>query len=108
VCWAGADCVDGVVDLMPGSDTVDQGCSGPDPEDVCSATAAPNDTLVGFPDVAGLPAGQVTVMGIVTVAGKPQRLAEISKIAETTLPNGPMCPAGGNQLGVQLDATGLH
>ena len=28
ICWTGADCVDGAVDLMPGSDTVDQGCSG--------------------------------------------------------------------------------
>ena len=25
MCWTGADCVESAVDLMPGSDTVDQG-----------------------------------------------------------------------------------
>ncbi len=107
VCWAGADCVDGAVELTPGSDTVDQGCSGSAPDDVCSATAVPNGTLVGFLDVAGLPAGSVTVEGSVTVDSKQRSLAEITKTAQTTYPNGEMCPAGGNQLNVQLDADRL-
>ena len=79
ICWTGADCVEGAVDLMPGSDTVDQGCSGTEPDDTCSATAVPNGTLVGFLDVAGLPAGPVTVEGTVTAGGKQRRLAEISQ-----------------------------
>ena len=108
ICWTGADCVDGAVDLMPGSDTVDQGCSGTDPDDTCSATAVPNDTLVGFLDVAGLPAGPLTIEGTVTASGKQRRLAEISRTAETTFPNGPQCGPGGNQLSVQLDANGLR
>jgi hypothetical protein len=107
VCWAGADCVDGAVELAPGSDTVDQGCSGSAPDDACSATAVPNGTLVGFLDVAGLPAGSVTVEGSVTVDGEQRNLAEITKSAETTFPNGAACPPGGNQLSVQLDADGL-
>ena len=108
ICWTGADCVESAVDLMPGSDTVDQGCSGTEPDDTCSATAVPNDTLVGFLDVAGLPAGPVTVEGTVTAGGKQRRLAEISRTAETTYPNGPQCGPGGNQLSVQLDANGLR
>ena len=107
ICWTGADCVESAVDLMPGSDTVDQGCSGTEPDDTCSATAVPNGTLVGFLDVAGLPAGPVTVEGTVTAGGKQRRLAEISRTAETTYPNGPQCGPGGNQLSVQLDANGL-
>ena len=108
VCWTGADCVDGTVDLAPGSDTVDQGCSGPKPDDMCSATAVPNDTLVGFLDVAGLPAGPVTVEGTVKADGKQRRLNEISRTAETTYPNGPQCSPGGNQLSVQLDDAGFR
>lgn len=108
VCWAGADCVDGAVDLAAGSDTVDQGCTGTEPDDTCSATAVPNGTLVGFLDVAGLPAGSVTVEGRVTVDSEQHSLAEITKTAQTTYPNGEMCPAGGNQLSVQLDADGLR
>jgi hypothetical protein len=107
VCWAGADCVEGAVELAPGSDTVDQGCSGPAPDDACSATAVPNGTLAGFLDVAGLPAGAVTVEGSVTADGEQRSLAEITKSAETTFPNGSACPAGGNQLSLQLDADGL-
>ena len=108
ICWTGADCVDGAVDLMPGSDTVDQGCSGTDPDDTCSATAVPDDTLVGFLDVAGLPAGPLTIEGTATASGKQRRLAEISRTAETTFPNGPQCGPGGNQLRVELDANGLR
>jgi hypothetical protein len=108
VCWTGADCVDGAVELVPGSDTVDQGCSGSEPEDTCSATAVPSSTLVGFLEVAGLPAGPVTVEGSVTADGRPDRLDQISKTAVTTFPNGPQCEAGGNQLSVQLDTDGLR
>ena len=107
VCWTGADCVDGAVELAPGSDTVDQGCSGSAPDDACSATAVANGTLVGFLDVAELPARSVTIEGSVTVDGEQRSLAEITKIAETTFPNGSSCPAGGNQLSLQLDAGGL-
>ena len=54
VCWDGA-CKDYDVDLSPGSDTVDQGCDGNEPDAACSATAVPNGTLVGFVTVPALP-----------------------------------------------------
>ena len=107
VCWSGP-CTDATVELSPGSDTVDLGCSGPDPDDTCSATAVPNGTLVGFLSVPELPAGEVTVRGTVTVAGEPVELAAITRTAATTYPNGPQCGPGGNQLAVTVDRAGLR
>ena len=107
VCWSDP-CTEGDVQLRPGSDTVDQGCSGPDPDDTCSATAVPNGTLVGFLDVPDLPAGEVRVSGTVTVDGQPVALAEVTRSAETTYPNGPQCGPGGNQLAVAIDRTGIQ
>ena len=36
------------VDLAPGSVTVGETCSGPGPDDVCSASASPDGSKVGF------------------------------------------------------------
>ncbi len=107
VCWSGP-CTEDTVALSPGSDTVDQGCSGPEPDDTCSATAVPNGTRVGFLPVPGLPAGEVTVRGTVTVDGDPVELAEVTRTAKTTYPNGPRCGPGGNQLAVTVDRDGLR
>ncbi len=107
VCWSGP-CTEDAVELMPGSDTVDQGCSGTDPDDTCSATAVPNGTLVGFLPVPELPAGEVAVSGTVTVDGRSVALAEVTRTAETTYPNGPQCGPGGNQLAVSIDQAGLR
>jgi hypothetical protein len=107
VCWAGP-CTEEAVELSPGADTVDQGCSGSDPDDTCSATAVPNGTLVGFLPVPGLPAGEVRVSGTVTVAGRAVALAEVARSARTTYPNGPQCGPGGNQLALTIDRTGIR
>jgi hypothetical protein len=107
VCWSGP-CTEDAVELAPGSDTVDQGCSGSDPDDTCSATAVPNETLVGFLPVSGLPAGEVTVRGTVAVAGRAVTLTEVTRSAETTYPNGPQCGPGGNQLAITIDQAGIR
>jgi hypothetical protein len=107
VCWSGP-CTEDSVELSPGSDTVDQGCSGSDPDDTCSATAVPNGTLVGFLPVPELPAAEVRVSGTVTVAGRAVELAEVARTAETTYPNGPQCGPGGNQLAIAIDPTGIR
>ena len=106
VCWSGP-CTEDTVQLTSGSDTIDQGCSGTDPDDTCSATAVPNGTLVGFLPVPELPAGQVTVRGTITVDGRSVALAEVTRTAETTYPNGPQCGPGGNQLAVAIDQDGI-
>ena len=106
VCWSGR-CTEGTVALGPGSDTVDSGCSGPRPEDTCSATAVPNGTRVGFLP-AELPAGEVTISGTVTVGGRAETLAGLTRSAEPTYPNGPRCGPGGNQVAVTLDRTGIR
>jgi hypothetical protein len=107
VCWT-EPCTEDTVELAPGSDTIDQGCSGPDPDDTCSATAVPNGTLVGFLPVLELPAAEVTVGGTVTVAGRAVELAAVTRTAETTYPNGTQCPPGGNQLAVVIDKDGIR
>ena len=107
VCWSGP-CTEDTVELSPGSDTVDQGCSGTDPDDTCSATAVPNGTLVGFLPVPELPAGPATVRGTVTVDGRSVALAKVTRTAETTYPNGPQCGPGGNQLAVAIDQDGIR
>jgi hypothetical protein len=107
VCWAG-QCQERDVELAPGNDPVDQGCSGPDPEDVCSATAVPNGSKVGFVELTGLPAGPMTVAATLTVNGRRVPVAEVTRTAETTYPNGPQCPAGGNQAAIQIDHTGIR
>jgi hypothetical protein len=106
VCWSGR-CTEETVELSPGSDTVDQGCSGSDADDTCSATAVPNGTLVGFLPVAQLPTGEVTVRGTVTAGGRTVPLTRVTRNAGTTFPNGPRCGPGGNQLAVTIDRAGI-
>ncbi len=107
VCWAG-QCEDRDLELTAGSDTIDQGCSGPDRDDTCSATAVPDGTLVGFAELPELPAGPISVAATVTVNGRRVQLAEVARTAETTYPNGPQCAAGGNQAAIEIDHTGIR
>ena len=107
VCWAG-QCQQRDVELAPGNDTVDQGCSGPSSEDTCSATAVPNGALVGFAELPGLPAGPITVSATLTVNGARVPVAEAARTAETTYPNGPQCAAGGNQAVIEIDQKGIR
>lgn len=90
VCWDGK-CDDHNVQLFAGSDTVDQGCDGTDPNSACSATAVPNGTKVGFAEVPGLPTGTITIGATVRRAGKERVLPKIDTQAEPTFPNGPQC-----------------
>ncbi len=107
VCWGGA-CQAYPVQLSPGSDSIDQGCDGPDPEDVCSATVVPNDTQVGFAEVYNLPAGQVEIGATFTVGGRKSTLARVPVQASTTYPNGPDCDPAANQASVTVSEAGLR
>jgi hypothetical protein len=107
VCWDG-DCHDHKVQLSPGSDTVDQGCHGNDPDTACSATAVPNGTKVGFAEVPGLPTGTVMVGATVQRAGKQRVLPRIEVQAKPTYPNGPQCGPQGTQAHVVVGAAGLR
>jgi hypothetical protein len=49
----------------------------------------------------------VTVRGTVAVAGRAVTLAEVTRRAETTYPNGPQCGPGGNQLAITIDQAGI-
>jgi len=58
--------------------------------------------------VPELPAGAVTVSGTLTVGGRAVTLAEVTRTAETTFPNGPQCGPGGNQLAITIDQGGIR
>jgi hypothetical protein len=107
VCWDG-NCHDHDVELSPGSDMVDQGCDGNDPDSACSATAVPNGTKVGFAEVPGLPSGTVMISATVRRSGREVRLPEIEVEAAPTYPNGPQCGPEGTQAQVVVGASGLR
>jgi hypothetical protein len=107
VCWDGK-CDDHKVHLSAGSDTVDQGCDGTDPNSACSATAVPNGTKVGFAAVPGLPTGTVTIGATVRQASKERVLPTIDVKAAPTYPNGPQCGPQGTQAQVVVGASGLR
>ncbi len=107
VCWAG-DCTDRDVALSPGSDSIDQGCEGDEPDAACSATVVPNGTLVGFAEVPGLPAGEVLIGASVERGERSSRLPEVAIQAETSYPNGPRCEPAANQAQVTIGRDGMR
>lgn len=107
VC-VGTDCAAHRVQLVPGSDSVDQGCEGPSPDSPCSATARPNGTQVGFVDIPDLPAGPLTVSARVTRRGGATSLPPVQIVAEPSYPNGRQCPASANQAAVTVGASALR
>jgi hypothetical protein len=112
VCWqpdsARPTCQNTVVELTPGFDSVDQGCGPGGPDAVCSATAAPDGTQVGFVELGDLPSGPITVSGAATMAGQRRALAAVELTASPTYPNGPDCGVGGTQATVTLGSEGLR
>jgi len=107
VCWAG-DCTDHDVVLSPGSDSIDQGCEGDEPDAACSATVVPNGSQVGFVEVPDLPAGEVLIGATLREGKRSAELPEVPIQAETTYPNGPQCEPAANQAQVTISADGLR
>lgn len=108
VCPGGSGCRTRVVDLSPDSDTVDQGCSGQQPDDVCSATAVPNGRQVGFVEWPDLPVGPVEVSGRSVTGRRTIVLAAITVTAVVVEPNGPGCGGEANQARVFVGSGGLR
>jgi hypothetical protein len=106
ICWSG-DCLDHLADLVPGADSLDQGCNGSGPDAACSATAVPNGSKIGFVP-AELPTGKITIETTVVQNGRRRTFGPLEVDARTTYPNGPMCQAGGNQATITLDRDGLR
>ncbi|MGD7707345.1 hypothetical protein [Microlunatus sp. Y2014] len=101
LCTTPESCTDEQVELRPGSDMIDLGCSGTGPSAPCSAAATPNGTLVGFLHVDDLPGTPITVsasFGPATTT--PPAYGPTELTAELTHPNGPDCPAGGRQAAI--------
>ena len=108
VCTPGG-CADHRVELSPGSDAVNAGCAGDEPDAPCSATMTPNATLVGFVELPDLSAGTIEVGATVTGQDTDaQTFPPVEVAVEPTYPNGPQCPAEGNQALVTLSGAGLR
>lgn len=103
VCLDGG-CSTAEVDLQPGSSTTLETCT---PDGVCSATATPDGTLVGF---ATFELPEEEVDADVTL----RRLDGTSSVYTSTLapttfyPNGKRCGGGAVQGSLVLDDDGLH
>lgn len=108
VCPIGTGCRTSLVELSPDSDTVDQGCSGQQPDDVCSATALPNGRQSGFVEWSDLPVGTVVVSGRLVGPRRTTVLDAVTVTAATVLPNGPGCGGEANQARVLLGPGGLR
>jgi hypothetical protein len=102
------ECVEQLVDLLPGSTTVGETCDSDDPDASCSASSSPDGTMVGFVDVSTLTIGDVRVRGELRAGASRTPLAEITVPAEATYPNGRDCPAGGPQASIRVTDTGLR
>ena len=63
---------------------------------------------MGFASIPDLPAGGIEVGARLTRAGRTATLPRIALQAAPTFPNGPACPAGGNQVAVRVTADGLN
>ena len=96
-----------VPSLMPGSVSVDQGCSGTAPGDSCSASASPDGSLVAFVPVAELVAGEVAVSASYSLGGTARTSGPITLRANAVRPNGPGCEPEVAQVALRLGGTGL-
>ena len=96
------------VELSPGSVTVGETCSGPAPDDVCSASSAPDGTAAGFAPLEDLAEGSVMVSARYQRAGRAVRAAPVTVPARGVYPNGPDCGPAGFQAAVRLTASGLE
>lgn len=106
VCRDAGDCTSN--GLRPGSETVDTGCSGDDPSDVCGASAVPTGELTGFVDYTELATGPAEVTVTLTDRRDTQILSEtITAAAEATYPNGPDCGARGVSAAVSVTDQGV-
>ena len=101
-------CQEVAADLSPGSVTVGETCSGTAPDDVCSASATPDGTAVGFGLVADLAEGPVMVSARYQRSRRSVSTAPLTVTARGVYPNGPDCGAAGYQAAVRLTASGLE
>ncbi|WP_051479030.1 hypothetical protein [Arthrobacter sp. H5] len=85
------------IELTEGSDTVEQGCTGDNPEDSCSAISVPNGTLVASINDPTLTTAEVTL----TLTNGSTEYT-LTATPEMVYPNGQDCPAAGPQLSLLL------
>lgn len=103
-------CVEGGLELMPGSTTVDQGCAPEPPggHGACSATSVPDGTLTGMLmlDLLTRSAIEVTATGT-GVNGLPLPVRTLTFTPRVAYPFGEQCGSF-ISAGVVLDAGGLR
>jgi hypothetical protein len=107
ICRAGG-CQEAPVELSAGSVTVGETCTGSAPDDVCSASSAPDGTTVGFVPVEDLAEESVAVTARYRRSGRSVSEGPVELTARGVYPNGPDCGPGGYQAAVRLSASGLE
>ena len=108
VCWDG-ECHSPAIELLPSSTSEPQGCTGPGPDDSCTAKQVPTGAKHGFADMPELPATEVEVAVTLHNNAGTQVFHDVTVvIPEPTYPNGPQCAAGGVQAGLIAETTQLR
>lgn len=96
------------LDLLPGTDTIDLGCTGTGPEGTCSASSSPNGTLVGFAEDPDLDVSEVDLtLTVSPKGGGDPDVYELTAVPALVYPNGKGCPGEAAQLAVVLTAQQL-
>lgn len=105
VCSTVDVCVDAVVELRPGGDVVDMGCTGTGPAAPCSVRATPNGTLFGFAAVELTDAPVTVSASFGSEPSDPPDFGPADFAPRTFHPNGPDCPGEGRSVAITMQGS---
>lgn len=106
VCWDGS-CATPALELYPSTKAAETTCTGTGPDDSCGTRMEPTGGKNGFASLPELPARSVTAtLRLLDQSGSLLVDREIALTPEMVYPNGPDCPAGGPQAGIEVDPDG--
>lgn len=108
VCWDG-ECYSPAIELLPSLTSEPQDCTGPEPDDSCSAKQVPAGGKHGFAEMPELPAAEVEVAVTLHDSAGTQVFHDMTIVMpEPTYPNGPQCAADGVQAALIAERTQLR
>ncbi|MEU3272590.1 hypothetical protein ABZ639_17250 [Saccharomonospora sp. NPDC006951] len=104
-CWGGS-CRDFDVSLNEATRSVDEGCTGDQPDDACSARSEPTGGYAAFVPVPELPEQPVEVTLRFWDGQRERTLPSITVTPEVPQLSGTYCGASGPQASLVVDARG--
>ncbi|MEV4316943.1 hypothetical protein [Actinocrispum sp. NPDC049592] len=106
VCWDG-NCQSAALVLTPSSVAVPGPCTETSADAACGAHAVPTGGKNGFATITDLPAKPVdATLSLTNMAGTSVLEKTLRITPKEVRPNGPDCPGGGPQTGLQVSADG--